>query len=753
MPILRILIVFVPLYANANMDETVGDPTIAQVIKLLQGMLDKSKADGETDTKLMAKYTCFCDTNAAEKKKSIKDLGAQIELLGAQVGQLQATNGQVSHELADLRAQISENEQARATADSVREKAREAFLGEESDMKNAIGQMDQAINMLGEMGSDQAVSDASLTSLKGSLKKRSTKLQALISKTKQVLKAASARLPSKLLSVVQNFLQAPFTGDYNSQSGEIIGILKNMRDTFKANLASSRSAENVADEAYKKISKVQEDAHGNMKELAEMKQKKLARNDEVMGSKNTAKDEAESSKDDDEEFLTKLISMCKEKKDAFEERKIVRANEEAAISQATATLNSDEAFETFGKAASAESFLQLPSNWIASRLQHAGKKLKSIKLAKVVASLRSGNPLNKVGEELDEMIDLIRKEAQADTDKKEWCVAERARSHEDLSVKKTDKEGLESSITELHDTIDNVNTGIKALVKAEESKLAENKQAQADEIEDRGLENVMYQAMVKNLHESQKLLDKAMKVLRKYYDSKRQALISQKKGKVSKKAATTQKAIANVTQKADLTHKTATSQNASATQTANSTHKAAMAQKARVMKKGKKVDIEPPVTFDELDGFQGGQGGKATDVVSMLGFILEETKKEEHQAHKTEENAQHAFEDLMSDLKSQEQDTTSTLVDYQEELAEKEKSLEQNKMDHLAVIHEKKSVEKYLFSIKGECDFIMANIAKRSESRKAEESSLNDAKEQLFSTPAYKAAKAKAEKDKLQAKT
>jgi len=68
------------------------------------------------------------------------------------------------------------------------------------------------------------------------------------------------------------------------------------------------------------------------------------------------------------------------------------------------------------------------------------------------------------------------------------------------------------------------------------------------------------------------------------------------------------------------------------------------------------------------------------------------------------------------------------------------------------VSHEKKSIEKYLLSIKGECDFIMANIEKRSESRKAEESSLNNAKEQLYATPAYKAEKAKAENAKLQAK-
>merc|ERR1719160_1515827 len=174
-----------------------------------------------------------------------------------------------------------------------------------------------------------------------------------------------------------------------------------------------------------------------------------------------------------------------------------------------------------------------------------------------------------------------------------------------------------------------------------------------------------------------------------------------------------------------------------------------MTQKAKTMKK---ADPEPPVTFDELDGFEDGQGGKATDVVSMLGFILEETKKEEHQAHVTEESAQHEFEDMMNDLKSQESDSQSTLVEYQDQLAEKEKALEESKMDHQPVSHEKKAIEKYLLSIKGECDFIMANIEKRSENRKAEESALNDAKEQLYDTPAYKAAKAKEEKDKLQAK-
>merc|ERR1719387_370403 len=92
---------------------------------------------------------------------------------------------------------------------------------------------------------------------------------------------------------------------------------------------------------------------------------------------------------------------------------------------------------------------------------------------------------------------------------------------------------------------------------------------------------------------------------------------------------------------------------------------------------------------------------------------------------------------------------TETLVDLQDQLATKEKALEESKIDHLRVSQEKKATERYLLQIKGECDFITTNIDKRRDNRAAEESSLKNAKEQLFATPAYKEAKAKEEKLKL----
>merc|ERR1719324_2288724 len=110
--------------------------------------------------------------------------------------------------------------------------------------------MDQAIDTLAAIGADQTAAKASLVSKEQFMahgKKES--LIKLSGNVKDALKAASVFLSSKQRQTLTSFLQAPFTGTYQSQSGEIVGILKNMRDTFKSNLASARAAESSAAES------------------------------------------------------------------------------------------------------------------------------------------------------------------------------------------------------------------------------------------------------------------------------------------------------------------------------------------------------------------------------------------------------------------------------------------------------------------------------------------------------------------------
>merc|ERR1719213_364053 len=140
----------------------------------------------------------------------------------------------------------------------------------------------------------------------------------------------------------------------------------------------------------------------------------------------------------------------------------------------------------------------------------------------------------------------------------------------------------------------------------------------------------------------------------------------------------------------------------------------------------KKEDPAPP----DADFSETGQG-QATDAVSMLGFILEETKKEEQQAHTNEEASQHAFEDTMSELKTQEGACLESIATLEESLAATEKTLEETKIDLEKTTKEKKATERYLLKIKPGCDFIIENIDTRKSNREAETSALNNAKDML----------------------
>merc|ERR1719217_227166 len=102
-----------------------------------------------------------------------------------------------------------------------------------------------------------------------------------------------------------------------------------------------------------------------MKTAYEEKQSGLGDNDEELGGEKDKLSSQNDELDDAENFLAKLMAECQEKAKDFDKRKMMRANEEAAISKAIAILNSDSAFEAFGKVSATSeggtgpSFLQI----------------------------------------------------------------------------------------------------------------------------------------------------------------------------------------------------------------------------------------------------------------------------------------------------------------------------------------------------------------------------------------------------------
>merc|ERR1719235_1385883 len=431
-----------------------GDRTITKVIKLLQEMLVKSKADGERDTELFAKYKCYCDSNAAAKTKAIDQAGKDIELLAGKISELQSSSGALSTENAGLQFSMGDNERARETATSLRDKANADYDAQKADMEAAIDQMDQAVDTLSAIGADQTAKAALITNGKFLTKGAPEKLKSGVEKA---LRAASLFLPQKQAKALNSFIQAPFTGTYSAQSGEIVGILKNMRDTFKSNLASAIASEKSAKESDDKLQDVKTAEFEKMKAAFEANEKVLGENDDALSTSTTTKEETEASKADDEAFLAKLVALCAAKTKAYEDRKMIRSGEEAAVAQAISILNSDAAFDTFGatKSATEGGFIQLrlrtqrktAREMVAQQLTHAAKRSKSLRLAKLAAMLENGNPLDKVCYEVEAMEALIAKEEAADKEQLDWCNAEREESDATKAEKQDHIDALEAKVT------------------------------------------------------------------------------------------------------------------------------------------------------------------------------------------------------------------------------------------------------------------------------------------------------------------
>jgi len=758
------------VFAPASV-ESAGDRPITKVVKLLQGMLEKSKTDGERDTELFAKYKCYCDSNEASKRKSIADNTLAIQLLSGEIAELQGENGKLSAEHAQLEMDMSDNERARTTADTLRSKANAAFVAEETDMEAAISQMNQAVETLAAIGADQTANNAGDNEKFMAGRNDAPVLLKLTADVKKAMDAASVFLTQKQKRSVASFLQAPFAGTYTSQSGEIVGILKNMRDTFKSNLASARASEKSELESYDAITKIKTDEFDNMKSVYIENDAVLGQNDGALSTKKTQRVDAETTKASDEDFLAKLINICATNTRQYEDRKMVRANEDAAIAEAVSILNSDAAFDNFGEVGSTD-FLQRGSKAqhvavrmaVEKQLSHEAKVHKSLRLARVAVSLKAGNPFSKVVQEITDMISLIAKEEEADDEQKAWCDSEREENHAQKSIKKTNINALNGDITSHIDTLDSEVDGLRKQLREEEESLAQNRKDQAEAIADRSEANAVYQGNVANLVAAEKTTAMATAVLRKFYDwlhAKNGAHHYDKKaGKDS--GGSNIKRIPEAST-ADL------EEACSADPACNGFNsdgwlKSKIVEDAKLYDSSadlyvkvfdesnpvgllqRREDPAPPESFSSESADQTSKGG---DVVSQLEFIISETKAELEQAHQDEETSQHDFEDEITDLKDAEQTSVATIASLDESIADTEKQLNQAREDLAKTQAEKAAIEAYLLKIKPGCDFITSNIDTRKANRASETSSLETAIEKLVATPAYKEAAAAQEKEML----
>merc|ERR1712008_309900 len=237
--------------------------------------------------------------------------------------------------------------------------------------------------------------------------------------------------------VLLSFLAAGTTSSYAPQSGDIVGILKQMGDDFASNLADATKVEEEAIKTYEELmnAKTKE-----VETLTESIEKKLMQVGELGVSLVAMKDDltdTEAALIADKEFLANLEKSCKTKIAEWEVRMKTRADELTALGETIKLLNDDDALDLFKRTlpSASASFAQVQGNMISLRIRalevirkisSGSRTLTRPKLDFLILALsghkgKSRGGFEKVIKMCDDMVAEMKKEQLADESKKEYC--------------------------------------------------------------------------------------------------------------------------------------------------------------------------------------------------------------------------------------------------------------------------------------------------------------------------------------------
>merc|ERR1719247_3014616 len=134
---------------------------------------------------------------------------------------------------------------------------------------------------------------------------------------------------------------------YNSRSGDIFGILRQMKETFETSLAAERGEEKTSVSDFEALSA------SKMKEITTRKEQVL----DKTAALSTAKEELAHAKHElgmtknqlsaDEAFLVDLGERCANADTEYQERMKMRSTEMAAVSEALAIVMDDASRDLF----------------------------------------------------------------------------------------------------------------------------------------------------------------------------------------------------------------------------------------------------------------------------------------------------------------------------------------------------------------------------------------------------------------------
>merc|ERR1711943_108054 len=410
---------------------------------------------------------CWCETNDKEKTKSIADAEARISDLTTKIEELTANSARLNTEIKNLEKEVAENQAALDKATAIRQKQLAEFNEEEKDLLGSISALKSAVTVLSKHNSLLQMPRSHIVGLAATV-------QNIMAKHASTLTGV---LTHKERKAVSSFIQAPedyfdaeptFKQSYAPQSGEIFGILKQMKETFETNLSSSQKEEMANQKAYEELKAAKEEEIAAGQAQIDSKTQELADTDEKNAQAKEDVEDTKKSLSADEQFLMMLKEKCSMTDAEWEERQKTRQLEMEAVSKALAVLSSDDAHDLFTKTFN-PSLLQKENAMHSERraqasklLSAVAKKLNNPRLATLAVRVRL-DAFTRVKKAIDDMVAQLLKEKEDEIKHKDFCVDEFNTNELQTEKKERAKADLTELIDDLTMTIDELTKAIETL--------------------------------------------------------------------------------------------------------------------------------------------------------------------------------------------------------------------------------------------------------------------------------------------------
>jgi len=677
--VLPVLAVHLGVQAN----ELAKDQPITKVVNLLKDMSKELEHEAKEDQDMYDKLKCWCDTNGAGKTQSVTDQKNKIDELNSLIESSTGKKAELTTEIDGLKKDIAQATKALAEATAIRLKDAAEFHTEEKGLIESVALLKGAIVALSKHHAGLLQSDSELMVMQPSLRKlvhsNLKRLTWLDASTDRDALFSFINANDDILepdhfgaaSMLQQSHKIPVHSSYAPQSGQVMGVLKQMKEAFEIDMPEiqkdeARQANQFALLKGEKKSEIEE-ADKQMQDKSAI----LATTKETLaGAKSDLKD-VKASLSADQAFLIEMTGRCVAGDAEFERRQKMRSEEIEAVSQAIVILTTDEVKDgqqtTFG-------FIQMKSK-TTLRVRNVRRRARAVALLKKVVAEAPGlaflltsaktDPFKKVIEAIDDLSAKLKIEMADEVKHKDFCVNELNENKVEEEKKQAKLDSLESELQDLGAKKGKLEATIAAL----KADIADTKVQMQRASEDRKAENKEFQQIVAGQIQTIGALKAAHAKLAEFYF---------KDSFLQQKVPTPAQMAAGV--------------------------------------------AEAPKLNEVQDN------GSSNKVMGLIQKAMSDAQIAKDQAVSDEQNASDAYVKLVGESNDSIKAKSRAVVDASEELADTEQGISQATISKGETLRELESLAATKGELHAQCDFLLNNFEVRQKARLAEMDALAEVK-------------------------